>query len=327
MDRLNEAWRQFENEFEKYAPCLCSHMAIENIIQLGLSNSPNLLFYSSSADFIHCIWKYILRKMVSPDIDHVRLLTWEKDVFYAESNYHFELDLAFPSQTKSIEKIAEFVKSIASHRKFVGDRHIFIIRNLQHVISYNGGAQAFRVLLEKYSSNILFICTSNSIAKLEKPLQSRFMCVRIPCFSEEVVNRILFDTGLYDHASMPALAIPCTEKRNLSYCMYAAVAESTHGMYFPFLKDYLGTGKKATVEQLRSLTNKLHAYDAPVSRIATDLIQIMNMNMRTKHDLNPNKKCLVLSICVNVDHMLAQNDGNRKALYIEYLLNAVNEII
>lgn len=307
---LDEAWSKFARDFDsKYADWLPCARALKSLGETGFNGCPNLLFYSAGFP-INLVWMSLLQRVHSTAIPS-NAKTWDKDLLFNESKYHFELDMSLPQQSKSLSKITDFIKSIASHHCMTGDRHVMVISHIEHLFETGGcggdnAAQAFRVLLERYSSNIIFICTTAKITAIEKPLISRFLAIRVPLFTESQISQILGDLAL----SQPF--VPLQHRRNIAYCIYAAICDKhkvrdSPELHFPFLLDY----PSASIDQLRSLTHKLHALDASISHITSDLAFLAP----------PHKKEYITRIGAQIDHMLACTDGNRKSLYIEYLLN------
>lgn len=308
---IDTVWSKFACDFDdRYFNWLACSGALQSIGRTGFNDCPNLLFYSAGFP-INLVWMSLLKRVHATSIPS-NAKTWDKDLLFNESNYHFELDMSLPQQSKNLCKITDFIKSIASHRCLTGDRHVMVISHIEYLLEKGGcgsdnAAQALRVLLERYSSNIIFICTTAKITAIEKPLVSRFLAIRVPLFTESQISHILGDLGL----SMQL--VPLHHRRNIAYCIFAAVCNrhkvrDTPELHFPFLLDY----PSASIDQMRSLTHKLHSLDASIAHITSDLTFLAP----------PHKKERIISIGAQIDHMLSCTDGNRKSLYIEYLLNA-----
>jgi len=306
---LDAKWQLFQQRFPTYIELLPCKRTLDNITSSGLSS--NVLFYSHGFP-LELICNYLINQMFGTLT--IRSLIWDKELMYSESDHHFEIDLAHPAQSKCLKKYTEFIKQIASHKSLSGTSHIMIIHNIDALSTFTQSAcQSFRVLFERYSSNIVFICTTTAFSKLDPPLTSRFINIRIPCFSESNIETILIDL---DMTVPPNSSVPPPEKRNLAYCMYISSAHSLSasrtGLYYPMIDS-----TKHTPEQLRALTSKLQAYDASMSRITSDLVTLTN---------DDSKKASIVALGAYMDRLVSLTDGNRKCLYIEYLLNAANGV-
>lgn len=322
--QLDRYWHKFCTNFKNYVRMLPCNSLIENLTahgSSGLHGCPNLLFHA--VDFpIDLVWEHLLQSLYGSYTHTPK--QWDKDLMFTETPYYFHIDMSIPNQSKNLTKITNFIKEIVNHKCIHNDRHIFVLTHIDHLLqSEKGSSQAFRVLLERFSSNAIFICTTKSISNMEKPLISRFVPVRIPQFTTEQIKHILQDIGI--QASNDMSNILDRENRNIAYCIYAAIVHSStktntntntvNVLRYPFLTDYIGSKTKPTLEQLRSLTAKIHAYNISLRDLTLD---IMNMN----NDISA--KLYILQTGSQVDHLISKTDGNRKALYIEYFLNTLN---
>jgi hypothetical protein len=314
--RLRDAWALFEQRFDRYVENLQCYNIIRNIISNGFVGFSNILLYSAGFPS-HLIISHMIRAIFNESTHNGCAKIFDKDVMYHEYPYHFEVDCMNPMQTKSIEKFAGFIKHIASHKCIHSDRHVMVMLNVDAVV--RDSAQSFRVLLERFSNNVIFICTTNVLSAIEKPIVSRFMCIRVPLFTTEQIQHILEDIG-FEPSECAAVA-NFTDHRNLPYCMYVAAMsryqQTQCNLRYPFLLDYWGSDcSKPTLDQLRSLTQKIHNLDIAIPNLANDLIKIS----KDRYKAN------VISLCTAVDHWIALTDGNRKSLYIEYLVNSLNSL-
>ena len=319
---LDEAWARFEERFEIYFASLPCGRIIDKLVNGGMDGCPNILFYSAGFPS-QLVYNIFLQKMFNngqPLALHSK--TWDKDLMYTESLHHFEIDLAIPTQCKSLDKLACFIREVVTHKCIHNNRHVMVFANIEHLTKAGEGAsQAFRVFLERFSNNVMFICTSDNISGIEKPLISRFMPIRIPLFSVETVRSIIHDVGL---PVVPTEGIPSRMSRDLPYCMYVAwlthiekpIYRNGQVIRYYFLLDYFGPGCHPTIDQMRSLAQKLHNVDATMSDITLDLMTLCKESYKAK----------VLELGAKTDHHIAITHGNRKSLYIEHFLNAVNRL-
>lgn len=313
MTTIEDAWTSFKASFDKYAPLLGCNKILRRLGETGFSACPNLLLYSPSSFPIELIWTHLLHSVYGPFTTTVS--DWEKDLIFSQSQYHFEINMALPTQTKNFNIISSFIKHVVSHKCIHNDRHIIVLSSIDRVFAYEGATQAFKVLLERFSSNAIFICTTDVISQIEKPIVSRFVPVRVPCFTEEHIDSIFADLNI------PIVEVPPQQRRNIIYRMFAAyIPTKTKTTYVPhirygFLVDYFGESRP-TIDQLRSLTQKLHSLDIVFSDLILDLTNILDVSKREA----------IIQLGAHTDHCIAQSNCNRKALYIEYFLNAVNKL-
>ena len=311
---LDEAWKKFTDNFEQYFSLLPCKLTFDCLVTNGLAGCPNILFYAAGFP-IQLVISLLITKLYGPH--NVEQKTWEKEVIFNESAYHFEIDFSIPTQTTNLDKINSLVKEIITHKCIHNDRHIIVLHNIDVLLRNLGAFQTFRVFLERYYANVIFICTTNKVSSIEKPLLSRLLALRLPLFSHEQINTILRDLGLE-----PVDSVPISVERNLAYYMYSSVAKSvgaphSTSLRYPFLQDYFNDSGKPTIDQLRSLTQKLHAYDVSISALVFDLMT-MCKSERQEH---------ILHLGVKIDWLLASTNSNRRPLYIEYLLNVVNNTV
>lgn len=304
---LNTTWAEFETSFDRYISMLPCYESIKRIAKLSLHECPNVLFHGKIYP-LELISRHFVGQVFGP-LTSTHNLLWEKEIIYSQSEHHFEIDMDMPTQTKNISKLTSFIKHIASHKCMAeNQRHVMVLTNIDtYLNTCKSASQSFRVLLEHYSSNIIFICTASRISRMDQPLCSRFLCIRVPCFSEQQVQDIMTNLGL----CLPdANVVPIHERRNIPYMMFKAVANSKNSLYYPCIAEF---SSSLTLEQVRTLSQKLYTCDASITKITNDLMTISHNDV----------KLSILHIGTSIDHMLSTTDGNRKLLYIEYLLNAV----
>lgn len=303
---LDSYWKEFTDRYEdKYAEYLSCSGVINNLARNGLSNCPNLLMYSAGFP-MKLVWTSLLTRVFGPFTPKDSKI-WEDDVVFQESAFHFEIDMALPSQSRNLGKITSFLKNIVTHKCIHNDRHIIVLSNIEHLLkSDKAASQMFRVILERFSSNVMFICTTNCVSSIEPPLLSRFTIVRVSSFTSKQIHHILTDIGL------PLPPVGTTTCRNIAQAIYLSYTSNTSQLRYPFILEIYQ--QAPSIEQTRALAHKLYAYDVSIGSLVTDLTLICNKDYR----------CEIVSLGAKIDHLLAQTDGNRKPLYIEYFLNAVN---
>lgn len=176
-----ELWFNFYNNFEYYLNMLPVHknilIDIENY--LDICSSPNLLFYGPKGFPNLLLFELALcNKMKTKFPLSKKYPVWNNILNYIETNYYVEIDMENPDFPQDIQILNKFLLNIINNKCIYLDRHIIILKNID--LYENNSAQIFRVLLERFSKNVLFIVTTNTINSIEEPLRSRMLNIRIP---------------------------------------------------------------------------------------------------------------------------------------------------
>lgn len=146
---------------------------------------PNVLLYGPDIRMMDAIWKEGLRQRFG-SVGHWQERTIRHIVF-RECPCAFDIDLANPNHPKEAltdrEMLSDLIKDLiatppvyAMDATAVDRRHIVVLRNLDRIVH----PHVFRVLLERFSHNVWFLATTTSLSRIESPLRSRFMMVRVP---------------------------------------------------------------------------------------------------------------------------------------------------
>ena len=187
-----ERWDRFNSHFteilEKYLP-------IQNKLLHGMNGNleimPNILMYGVFGFPLDLLWKEALLRRFGINKFMPVSCVWGKDIQYMETPYYIHIDLENPSMPRDIEVLQGFLKSVITSKNIISERHIIILENIDCFVNKNTNMNAFRVLLERFSKNVWFICTTYRIGKMESPLKSRFYCIRVPLSTEAEIHSIL----------------------------------------------------------------------------------------------------------------------------------------
>ena len=313
---LDVLWGKFAQSFDTYSAAKPYTQILKKIGRENLLDCPNLLLYSCHGFPLDLVWTSLVQRIFQIKLNSTEK-TYDKEVIYGESPHHFLIDMAIPHQSASVAKLTGFIKDIIMHRCIdQGCRHVMVISSFEKLLSSDSdSSRAFRVLLEKYSSNVFFICTTTTISSIEKPLQSRFLGVRVPAFTNDEINNILIDIGLPQLMNIERHAC----NRNIAFCMYMSYLLKTghevDNIRYPMIREVLANSVPS-LDSIRNLAAQLHGYNASIADIANDLTIIWY-----------GREAEILNIAASIDHINAQTDGNRKSLYIEHLLTAVVDLV
>lgn len=318
FDTINDIWMRFMNNVETHVfPHLRYHSLVAKEIAYILADKndtpTNILLYGPKGFPMNIIWESLFPR------SNKRQIVWNNQVTYLETQHFFEVDVSFPHNPKDIDTLAGFIKELIQHPCVFNTRHVIVIDNIDYICSLHNGKQsyAFRVLLERFSQNAVFICTTCNRAHLEQPLLSRFIGFRVPLATTSEIQSIFKSLGIPFH---PMIIEYCC--RDLYFAIYIAwlslhaPAKIKHDMFKYKVYDMhslvVAANKKPSYVDIRELTSTVSVHNASIRDITLDMIQ----------DIKCEKKKRELIMCAaKIDHMCATTESFRKPLYIELLLN------
>jgi hypothetical protein len=264
---------------------------------------------------------------------------WEKCITYNENQYYIDIDLMNPENIKNIEKITTFLLHIISSKNVKMKKHYIVIKHIDLLSSLFCD---FRIILEKYSHNVVFICTTHYITRLEPPIKSRFSTFKIPLFTFEEIQNIfsnylnismndyLFETK--PRNIVKALFISEIERHpSSSEVLTKEFVEYNFPPFVDFIKDY--NKNKNNLDDIRMLSYKCCQYNISILQIIQDFIRLVDLgtyyiNIRynlcediiNDIDIKKNLKCEIIKIGADIDYLLSQTNKCKEPLYIENLL-------
>jgi len=264
---------------------------------------------------------------------------WEKCITYNENQYYIDIDLMNPENIKNIEKITSFLLHIISSKNVKMKKHYIVIKHIDLLSSLFCD---FRIILEKYSHNVVFICTTHYITRLEPPIKSRFSTFKIPLFTFEEIQNIFSN---YLNISMNDYLFE-TKPRNIVKALFISeierhpsssdvltkeFVEYNFPPFVDFIKDY--NKSKNNLDDIRMLSYKCCQYNISILQITQDFIRLVDLgtyyiNIRYNlceniiNDINIKKKlkCEIIKIGTDIDYLLSQTNKCKEPLYIENLL-------
>lgn len=305
----HKRWDTFRERFSEillpvHAPCLRG-------MEGELEGMPNILLYGVYGFPLDLLWKEGLRQRFAVDRFLPTTCTWGKDITYLETPYYIHLDLEHPSMPKDIEILQDFLKSIISTRSVLSQRHILVLEHIDILAHHHTNMNAFRVLLERFSKNAWFICTTYHMGKIEAPLRSRFHCIRVPLPSEEDVQKILHMVGSRD------ISGGTIGTRNI----FQAFTGSA-GFVFPPVRAFVLQPTVPTIEDVRAVTYKAFQCGVGVSEFAKDILEACMLRGDAEEDLHQ-----MASMFAQDEHLSCQSKGMRTLLYMEYMLHYATVIV
>ena len=269
---------------------------------------------------------------------------WEKSIIYIENQHYIDIDLMNPENIKNIEKITSFLLHIISSKNVKMKKHYIVIK---HVDLLSSLFCDFRIILEKYSHNVIFICTTHYITRLEPPIRSRFSTFRIPLFNFEEIQNIFsnyLNISMNDYLFeikprniVKALFISEIERHpSSSEILTKEFVEYNFPPFVEFIKEY--DKNKNNLDDIRGLSYKCCQYNISILQIIQDFIRLVDLgtyyiNIKSKSseeniseldnnidDIKKNLKCEIIKIGTDIDYLLSQTNKCKDPLYIENLL-------
>jgi DNA polymerase III delta prime subunit len=301
MNYVNKLWNLFYMHFLEYLKDLPFYnYIIDHVSHLDIQTSPNLLFYGPKG-FPHSllIEAAICKKFNLKFPIQKRFPKW-KDLFsYTETDYYFELDCFHPEFTTDLTVLMDFLLNISKHKCIHIERHIIIIKNIEFF--HNNNSQSLRVLFERFYNNVLFICTSNHINKIEPPIQSRMQLIRVPLPKESEQKNLLEKLT----KSKKYIYIDRNFVRNIFFTEHK-LQETLN--YLP-IKEFIK--QKQSKEDIRKLSLKLFQQSISIKYIILDLLTF----------IPDSKKVDFLSEACKIEHQSTYLDPSKISFYIELILH------
>lgn len=153
---------------------------IQRIREVPLESLPNILFYGPKGfPLEYMAYAFVLGKIPIGSMVQKRFCTWENKLPYFDCGQFLEIQCCHPNMPKQFDELCDFLKHILLSRCIHDVKHIVVIRDID-IIARSSYHYAMRVLLERFSHNVLFIVTTHYLSSIEAPLQSRFMMIRSP---------------------------------------------------------------------------------------------------------------------------------------------------
>ena len=180
----DSVWNKFQ---EKFPEIIENNYKYNNIINNILTSPNNILLYCSNGFPIDLFIEIILLKKTNNKSFYRNYHLWEKTINYCENQYFIEIDLMNPENIKNLDKLTKFLLNIVNTKNIGLTKHIIILKHIDLLIKY---FYEFRILLEKFSNNIIFISCTHNISKIEAPIKSRYNIYRIPLFTLNEIDEI-----------------------------------------------------------------------------------------------------------------------------------------
>lgn len=296
-------WEYFYQHFDLFLPIFPYYRYIvESLFTTSLSNLPNSLLYGPVGFPAEILIEYSLSKYVNSTFPiQKRYPIWNQTVPYIETHYYFCIDTDHPEFPKEIHPLTEFIKHIISSKCIHMERHIIIIKNIEKITHPRFG-NMFRVLLERFSQNVLFICTTHHVHEIEKPILSRSQVYRIPLPTliqiKDVIQKI-----------NPSCTIDPISRNLVQELLFLEHPNRSNYHYPPILEL---EKMKCSQTDIRQLACKLFQYQITLGQLIYDCLRLLK---------NDSKKIQWIQHTSAIEHQSKQSDPLKKVYFFELILN------
>ena len=238
---------------------------------------------------------------------------WNKDMIYNYNPHFLEIDLMHPDMPKDLGVVSKFIISIIENKNIYDSKHFIVIKHIDILSSKD--FNSFRIILERFSNNVYFLCTTHKLDKIDVPVKSRFALFRMPLFEHKEILKIFKD--IMQAPLNPYLVRDKTrdivkalfianchdnECQNEDFCIFN---------FPPIVEFYKNLKKKNnSLEEFRAFTYKCFQYNIGIPELLKDLLKLI-----------PNKqKPRAIQIASDIQYMLQATNKGRESIYIESFL-------
>lgn len=299
----------FKNNFEKIIE---ENNYYNNIFRFLYTYNNNSLLYGAYGFPTDFFIDLVIKKKFNLTNINKKECIWNKDLPYLYNQHFLEIDLLNPSVLKYKSQLAEFILNVIKNKNINNEKHLIIIKHLDKLS--NDEFSSFRIILEKYSSNSYFICTTHKLDKIDAPIKSRFALLRMPLFYHNDIIHI-FDNIL----KIPLNKYLIKDKsRNIIKALFLVEIERINpdlitnnfsSLNFPLVDDFCKNHKK-NITDIRQFSYKCFQNNISISNLLLDILKY----------LPSNKKQYAIKIASEYDHYLNLTNLGKETIYIEGLL-------
>lgn len=284
------------------------------IFNFLLNYDCNCLLYGSYGFPTDLFIDEVIKQKFMINTLHKKECIWNKNIRYLYNQHFLEIDLMHPDMPKDLSMLSKFLLNIIKNKNINEEKHFIVIKHID--IFNQNDFSSFRIILERFSSNVYFLCTTHKLDKVDVPVKSRFALFRMPQFSHKEVMHI-FNVYLKTSLNKYLVEIKC---RDIIKCIFIAqiqvsspeliTKEFCTSNFPPLYEFYRDRKNKIELDDIRQISYKCFQYNISISEILSDLLKIL-----------PNKKKLnAIKLASDFDHKLSCTNKGREPIYIESLL-------
>jgi len=311
----NNPWKTFQSNFNKI---LKNNEYYSKQIDIGKKISQNILLYGAHGFPTDLLIEEIVKNKFDILTVHKTECMWNKDIEYFYNPHFIEVDLMRPSATKHTHIILQQIKEIVQNKNISGNKHFIIIKHID--ILKKNDYNSFRIILEKYSNNVCFLCLTHKPDKIDIPVKSRFVMIRVPLFQHSDIC-LIFEKYL----NLPLnIYLKRQKTRNIVHAIFIAQIEQNSKeslskefctLRFPPIKEFMDSFKKSknNLEHIRQFSYKCFQYNISISDLLHDILTIVSSQTKFR----------VIQYTASLEHMLCLTNKGREPIYIESMLSNI----
>lgn len=296
-------WDYFYHHLQTFLPIFPYYQyIIDSLFTSSLSTLPNMLLYGPTGFPAEILIEYALSIYVSSNFPiQKRYPFWNHTLPYIETHYYFCLDTDHPEFPKDIHVLTDFIKHIISSKCIHMERHIIILKNIEKITHTRQG-NMFRVLLERFTQNVLFLCTTHRIHEIEKPILSRTQLYRIPLPTLTQIKEVIYCIN-------PKCTIEPLSRNLVQELLFLEHPQRSNFHYPPIL----GLQKmKCSQTDIRHLASKLFQYQITLGQLIHDCLRLIKTD---------SKKIQWIQHTSTIEHQSKLSDPLKRVFYFELVLN------
>lgn len=296
-------WASFYSNFPQYLSLLPYHQYIINsILSINLTQSPNLLLYGAKGFPFEMLFEYAFAKQFQSEFPiQKQFPKWNNEIPFIETRFYIELDARHPDFPKNSAVLIDFIVTIISSKCLYLDRHIILLKHFDELTQKSHGS-IFKILLERFSQNVLFCCTTHYLQRLEPAILSRMSVFRVPLPTLTETQKIL-------NALDPSFdGIPKTRHFVWNLHFYKSSLDPT--FHYPSIQEL--QKMKLSQTDIRQLSYKLFQHQISVAELIQDTLHLLpNESIQLKW----------VEATVPIEHQSHSVDLVKHGFYLELILN------
>lgn len=301
-------WSIFKDNFIEI---IKSNEYYSNIFDFLQKSNNNALLYGSYGFPTDLFIDEVLKHKFNTDILYKKECVCSKNIPYYHNQHFIEINCMHPMIPKDLSIISKFILNIITNKNINDDKHLIVIKHID--IFNSNDFNSLRIILERFSNNVYFLCTTHKLDKIDVPVKSRFALFRIPLFShieiKEIfskyfkipLNKYLEEEKTRDIIKSIYIAHQDEKICTNDFCLYN---------FPPIFEFYKSFKKKGTLNDIRQFSYKCFQFNISISELLFDLLKLLPNNQKT----------YAIEIASKIDHIMQGTNKGRESLYIESFL-------
>lgn len=308
-------WSTFKKSFREI---IKNNEHYERLFQFLKQSNNNILLFGSYGFPTDLFIDEVIKERFDMMTLYKQECVWSKDIHYLYNKHFLEIDLTHPSLSKNIQAISNFILNIIKNKNISNDKHFIIIKHID-ILTQND-YNSFRIILERYSANAFFLCTTHKPDNIDIPIKSRFAMMRIPLMQhKEIVD--IFSKYLKIKLNKHLVAM---KTRDIVRAIFIAQIEQNDSelvtkefctMNFPPVYEFIKTfnNKKYSIESIKQFSYKCFQFNISIPQLTHDILKIFPEK----------KKFHLIKMASEIDHSLNLTNKGREPIYIESFLCSI----